>query len=162
MKEDQSKYTTIKYSSCGFFYECHIPKGYAIVVSPEMQLLGADVHLVLNPMSGHFESPDFDRIEKEAGIKDPDFEGAIIRHARVGDCFLVVQKIPIVKYYINYRFSESGWSGKTGNGFDDRESATKTAKIQMELSQQSYRKCVDANIDVDFIVEYSIIKEERD
>lgn len=60
-------------------------------------------------------------------------------------------------YRINYRYSESGWTGPTGSPIAEEDTAYDLAESESEASRDAARKCIDAGIDVEFIVEYRIV-----
>ena len=62
-----------------------------------------------------------------------------------------------MSYRINYRYSDSGWTGPTGNPIPDEADAYDLAERESEASRDAARKCIDAGIDVEFIVDYKVV-----
>jgi hypothetical protein len=66
------------------------------------------------------------------------------------------------KYAIKYRYSDTGWLLPSVELFDDDGDAYFKAAAEEKASKESYQKCVDAGIDVPFIVEFKVVPMEKD
>jgi len=66
------------------------------------------------------------------------------------------------KYAIKFRFTDTGWLLPSSKIYDSKEDAYADAYAEEEASAESYRKCVDAGIDVPFIVEFKVVEMEQD